>query len=102
MLGPLMGYIGAGAGLLLIYTIPTLVNMVYYKNKHPDKLSLLQEQLDNYESDPESNSPEETRRKYKPIQNTIFYTLNILIIAFGLFTITIQFVPINFFNIHLK
>ena len=30
-----MSFIGAGTGLVLIYFVPLVVNMVYYKIKHP-------------------------------------------------------------------
>jgi len=37
ILGSLIGFIGAGTGLFLIYVIPFLINVIYYKLKHPNK-----------------------------------------------------------------
>lgn len=41
-LGVMLSFIGAFTGLFLIYIIPCVVNVVYYKRKHPKNLKELQ------------------------------------------------------------
>ena len=113
-LSSLISNIGAGTGLFLIFLIPIIVNIVYYKRKHPHNLTELQANLimeNDNESDVDKNLKNEikdiddfgiSKKPKNKIKEIIFYTTQILIMIFGVFTFIIQFVNINFFNITIK
>ena len=113
-LSSLISNIGAGTGLFLIFLIPIIVNIVYYKRKHPHNLTELQANLimeNDNESDIDKNLKNEikdiddfgiSKKPKNQIKEIIFYTTQILIMIFGVFTFIIQFVNINFFNITIK
>lgn len=122
-LGMMLSFIGAFTGLFLIYIIPCVVNVVYYKRKHPKNLKDLQ--ATNYTNDLEeklypptdaedtsdsnkkknqvkssSESVEKDIDDYgiseKPpnkIKDIFFYISQGLLVVFGLFTLIIQFIP---------
>jgi hypothetical protein len=119
-----MSFIGAGTGLVLIYFVPLVVNMVYYKIKHPR--GKLREELVanenginngiNYDNSNASstalvqpifsdilNGPHiYSKKEPSKVKDNLFYTSQILLIGFGVFTLVIQFVPINFFYVHIS
>jgi hypothetical protein len=110
MLGKLMGIIGAGAGLFLIYFIPLIVNIVYYRLKHPHISKKNWPEINN--SDSESIKVEEfsevlnsnIKFSKKPPNRTkdlLFYLSQYLLMIFGTITLVLQFVPWNVFNVHL-
>ncbi len=120
-LGKLMSVIGAGTGLVLIYFIPLVVNIVYYRVKHPKgelRNQLMAEQCNiNNDVGDTTQSPTVYSNTYNEILNAphafstkppselkdlFFYISQISLMVFGLFCLVIQFVPINFFNIHLQ
>lgn len=111
MLGKLMGIIGAGAGLFLIYIIPLVVNFKYYEIKHPhiSRRGLLTVNA----SESESNTNEEfseilnsnVKLSKKPpsrIKDLFFYFSQYFLITLGVTTLILQFVPWNVFNIHFR
>jgi hypothetical protein len=110
----MMSVIGAATGLVLIYFIPLIVNIVYYRVKHP-KGELRDALIKN--SNINNVLPDETgttgysevfkgphiisKKEPSSIKDNLFYISQGLLMIFGIFTLVIQFVPINFFNIHL-
>ena len=113
-LSSLISYIGAGTGLFLIFIIPIVVNIVYYKRKHPHNLTELQAHLI-FKNDEEKDLNQLlkndisdidyfgiSKKPKNKIKEILFYTSQILIMIFGVFTFFIQFVNINFFNIKIK
>jgi amino acid permease len=114
-LSSLISNIGAGTGLFLIFLIPTIVNIIYYKRKHPHNLTELQENLINEKDDENNDINQVIKKDINDIDNygiskkpknkckeNLFYVSQILIMIFGVFTFIIQFVNINFFNIKIK
>jgi hypothetical protein len=109
-LSKFIGYIGAGTGLFLIYVIPLGVNTIYYKIKHPNsrhiRSMLLQggDKINNFDSEPSNYNDFGlliSEKKPSALKDNLFYVSQVLLIIFGLFTLILQFVPINFFNVHL-
>ena len=118
-LGRLMGYIGAGTGFVLIYLTPLTINSIYFFVKHPEDLDNLNLKLGDDEnmsqnitcSGINSNTKfnESLREKigiskkpYSLIRNIFFVIMTVLLMLFGLFTLIIQFVYINYFDIDYK
>lgn len=108
-LGPLLGFVGAGAGLALIYVIPSIINMIYYRRKHPAIKSGAENLAEMLSEVNETEDTEDTGlvegEKTKPqnqFKNIMFYIANGLIMIFGVFTLITQIVPINFFGIELE
>jgi len=109
MLGKLMGIIGAGAGLFLIYIVPLIVNIIYYRIKHPHISKKYLNGINNIES--EFNTTQEfsevlnTNVKFskKPpnkIKDTLFYISQYSLMIFGIITLVLQFIPWNVFDVH--
>jgi hypothetical protein len=106
-----MSFIGAATGLVLIYFVPLIVNMVYYDVKHPE--TDLREKIINYESSSDSNKNTIysnvfqgphiiSKKKPSKLKDILFYISQALIMIFGILTLTIQFVKFNIFKIHLE
>ena len=129
-LAAFIGYVGSSTGLFLIYVIPLLVNAIYYKIKHPVSLlsrttsKLSQEKVhingnhNNSQEDslitPSSNNEDDndyfgsdfglgiSEKKPNKCIDNLFYFGHIFLCLFGLFTLVLQFLPINFFDVELK
>jgi Ca2+/Na+ antiporter len=105
-LGKFVGFLGAFTGLFLIYFIPSVVNMIYYKRKHPDNLEEIQKQLNEIDEKNELNEDKDyygiSKKKKNIFKEILFYFCQIFIICLGLMTLFVQIKPINIFNIHLK
>jgi hypothetical protein len=115
----MMSVIGAGTGLVLIYFIPLIVNIVYYRIKHPKgKLreilmgngtdNEINNEIADDSSTPQTNFSEVlngphiiSKKEPSEFKDKLFYLSQIILILIGFFTLIIQFVKINFFNIHL-
>ncbi len=107
MLGKLMSFIGATTGFILIYIVPLVVNTVYYQVKHPTGLK--REELLSIKNEDDlphneifkgphnfSKKPESKVKLY------LFYTSQVVLVLFGLFTVVIQFTTINFFDVNFS
>ena len=114
-LGSLIAIIGATTGFFLIFLIPIIVNIVYYRRKHPHNLNELQHNLINKIEPEETEIDKAIKDEMKDIDDygisekpknickeTIFFITQGFIMLFGLFTLFIQFKSINFFNIEIK
>jgi sodium-coupled neutral amino acid transporter 9 len=107
ILGKLISFIGATTALVLIYAISPITNMIYYYIRH---LSL-QERNERFKemNDPDSSKnknnilPEDIKKPLllKPLKATFFYMSMILIIFIGILNLVLQFLKVNFFNIHI-
>ena len=107
-----MSLIGAAVGLFLIYLIPLCVNVVYYRRKHPDDLDERQKELQSKVQGKLITDEDDTikdiddhgisTKPHSHIKNVLFYISQGLIMCFGLFTLVLQFVQINFFGIEIK
>ena len=110
-LSKLMSLVGAAVGLFLIYLIPLGVNAIYYKRKHPDDLEERQKEIMERSKQnliPEENEEEKDIDDYgiseKPknnLKDALFYLSQVLLVCFGVLTLVIQFVDINFFGIEI-
>ena len=112
-----MGIIGAGTGFFLIYLFPLVVNIVYFNIKHPnseigDKFLLLNDKTNDTlqefkDLNKEIKSPFEKLREkigvsvkpYSTSRIIAFTIMNVILIFFGLFTLLIQFIDINYFGV---
>ena len=100
LLAELIGFIGAGAALVLVYTISPIINMIDYYIRHQPKneIEKLKENKDeflipiNYDE----------LIPLSPCKAFIFYMCMILIILLGIITLILQIMPINFFNIKIE
>lgn len=124
-LGKLMSFIGAATGLVLIYFIPLIVNIVYYKVKHPKirqkelnrKLvshSVLQTSNDSqaviYSTPGEITQAINGSEHYLPIskkrrnimKDIAFYVSSFIMLLLGSLPLAVQFYPINFFGVKIK
>ena len=106
-LGKFVSFLGALTGLFLIFFIPSVINMIYYRRKHPFNLEEVQKQLNEPEKDDKELNYDKdyfgiSKKKKNKFKEIIFYISQILIICMGLWTLFVQFKPINIFNIHLK
>lgn len=122
-LGDLMGVIGAGTGFFLIYLSPLVINVIYFMVKHPDNTSnpnsrvyddeVKLDSLDISKAssqlqlssttllDPLREKIGVSEKPYSYARNVAFIIMNILLVFFGLFTLIIQFVDINYFGVHI-
>jgi hypothetical protein len=109
MLGKLMGIIGAGAGLFLIYFIPLIVNIVYYRIKHPHLSKKNWPAINTIDS--ETQQTEEfsevlnsnikfSKKPPNKLKDTFFYISQYVLMIFGTITLVLQFVPWNVFDVH--
>ena len=106
-----MSFVGAAVGLFLIYLIPLGVNAIYYKMKHPDELEERQKEI--MERNKQNLIPEEDEEEKdiddygiseKPknnLKDTLFYLSQVLLVCFGVLTLVMQFVDINFFGVEI-
>ena len=123
-LGNLMGFIGAGTGFFLIYLSPLAINIVYFLVKHPESsqqnLSADSEyvlgSLDDISKITSNKIPVEqpsvmeplrdkigvSEKPYSKPRNIAFIIMNVILMLFGLFTLIIQFVNINYFDVHIQ
>jgi hypothetical protein len=108
ILGKLISIIGATTALVLIYTISPITNMIYYYMRHLNIQEKNARFKDLNESESSENRidilPEDINKPLllKPVKATFFYLSMILIIFIGIFTFVLQFLKINFFNIHIS
>lgn len=118
-LSKFIGYIGAGTGLFLIYIIPLGVNTIYYRIKHPASRHIRNMLLAGDNFSQETNSETKindiqinpnfdndfglslSEKPPSAFKDNFFYFSQIVLILFGVFTLILQFVPINFFGIKL-
>lgn len=107
ILGKLISIIGATTALVLIYTISPVTNMIYYYIRHLNIQEKNEMFKDVTDSDNAENRidilPEDINKPLllKPAKATFFYIAMALIIFVGIFTFVLQFIKINFFNIHI-
>ena len=111
ILAELIGYIGAITGLVLVYSIAPITNMIYYYIRHQTKEEVIQIIE---EKKRVSKLNEEERIKYifpdnlrepvplKPIKAFFFYLSMMLIIVIGILNVVLQFYPINFFKVKIE
>ena len=109
ILGNLIGLVGATTSLVLIYTISPLTNMIYYYIRHQPKEEIIKKiQRVSKSSDPEDKKedifPDNIKDPVplKPVKALFFYLSMIFIMIVGIFTFTLQFVKVNFFNIKIE
>jgi hypothetical protein len=117
-LDKVLGIIGASSGFILIYLIPSGINIVYYKLKHQDSIDRYNSinTVVNRESIATKESTEilttehseikkqigQSEKPYNNFKNWIFYISQILLIFLGLFVLISQFVDIKFYTIHIN
>ena len=96
----LIGFVGAGTALVLVYTIAPLINMINYYIRHQPKeeVEKLKEQKEQF------NIPinEDAVEPLVPWKAFIFYISMMLIIILGIITFILQCHPINFFGITIE
>ncbi len=112
-----MGIIGAGTGFFLIYLSPLIINIIYFMVKHPEsnmtgsnappsdhEISLKSfnnnVSIVNQISEPLREKIGVSEKPYSKLRNIAFLIMNALLVLFGLFTLVIQFVNINYFDVH--
>lgn len=62
------------------------------------------DKINNFDSEPSNYNDFGlliSEKKPSALKDNLFYVSQVLLIIFGLFTLILQFVPINFFNVHL-
>ena len=96
----LIGFVGAGTALVLVYTIAPLINMINYYIRHQPKeeVEKLKEQKEQF------NIPinEDAVEPLVPWKAFIFYISMMLIIILGIITFILQCHPINLFGIKIE
>lgn len=99
-LADLIGYIGAGTALILVYTLAPLINMIdYYIRHQPAKeIEKIKEKKDEYLI----FINVEDLKPLIPWKAFIFYMGMILIIILGIITLLLQIIPSNLFNIKIE
>jgi hypothetical protein len=115
-----MGIIGAGTGFFLIYLSPLIINIIYFMVKHPESnitssnsagpsddeitLKSLNNNVSivNQISEPLREKIGVSEKPYSKLRNIAFLIMNGLLMLFGLFTLVIQFVNINYFDVHFE
>jgi hypothetical protein len=105
-LDKVLSILGASAGFVLIYLIPSIVNIIYYKLKHQhlrDNLNSLNTKdtlsIESVEIIKEIGT---SKKPYNRVKNIAFYASQILIILIGLFVLISQFVDIRLYTIHIN
>jgi hypothetical protein len=104
ILPKLIGFVGAGAALVLVYSIAPLINMINYYIRHQpreefDKLNEGEEQ--NKEKNELSINPDELKPLI-PWKAFLFYLSMMLIILLGIVTFILQCYSVNFFGIKIE
>jgi hypothetical protein len=105
-LDKVLSIIGASSGFVLIFLIPSGINIVYYRLKH-------QHLIDKYESlnTLDTITTEHTeiikqigqsKKPYNKFKHWVFYITQIVTIFLGLFVLITQFVDIKFYTIHIN
>ena len=118
ILGKLIGIIGASTALVLVYTIPVIVNIIHYRMRHReedtpritgsnenDEQSSLEESMRTEKKKAllsQLYNNQEPPKKINKCKVFFFYVFMIMIILIGIFTLAVQFYPINFFGIVIK
>ena len=97
-LGKLIGYIGAGTALILIYTIGPVINMINYYIRHQPKSVI--EKIKNEKLDLGINMEEIV--PLRPWKALIFYFCMMLIIILGIITLILQIMPVNIFGVKIE
>ena len=100
ILGILIGYVGAITSLVLVYTIPPLINMINYYIRHQPKKEIEKLKENKEELDLPINTEEIV--PLKPSKAFIFYYCMLLIILLGFITLFLQIKPVNFFGIKIE
>jgi len=100
LLAELISYIGAGAALILVYTISPLTNMIDYYIRHQPKKEIEKLKANKNEFLIPINFEE--LKVLNPCKAFIFYMCMILIISLGIITLLLQIMPVNFFNIKIE
>ena len=96
----LIGFVGAGTALILVYTIAPLINMINYYIRHQpreelDKLNENKEQID-------LSINQDELEPLVPWKAFIFYLSMMLIILLGIVTFILQCHSVNFFGIKIE
>ncbi len=104
-LDKVLSVLGASSGFVLIYLIPSTINIVYYKLKHQHVLDKF-ESLNSTDSLTHEHSEiikeiGQSTKSYNKLKNTVFYVTQFLMILLGLFILITQFVDIKFYTIHI-
>ena len=96
----LIGFVGAGTALILVYTIAPLINMINYYIRHQPR-----EEVEKIKEEKEKFNiviNEDTIEPLVPWKAFIFYMSMMLIIILGIITFILQCHPINFFGITIE
>jgi hypothetical protein len=105
-LDKVLSILGAGAGFVLIYLIPSIVNMIYFKLKHHHLYTALESLNTNYNISQEQEeiikSIGISNKPYNRLKNILFYTTQGFTILLGLFVLVSQFVDIKFYKIQIN
>ena len=99
-LGKLIGYIGAGTALILVYTIAPVINMINYYLRHQPEEEI--EKLKNESAEFNINVNVDELLPFRPCKAFIFYMCMVFIIIIGIINLVLQIYPINFFGIKIK
>ena len=100
LLAELISFIGAGAALILVYTISPLTNMIDYYIRHQPKKEIEKLKANKNEFLIPINFEE--LKVLNPCKAFIFYMCMIFIISLGIITLLLQIMPVNFFNIKIE
>ena len=110
-LGKLIGIVGASTALVLVYSIAPVINMIYYYKRHQSKEEV-KKRIEQNISEADDQEQQEKIRSFwgnllepvrlKPVKAFFFYLSMMLIILVGIITLILQFVEVNFFDIHIK
>ena len=100
LLAELISFIGAGAALILVYTISPLTNMIDYYIRHQPKKEI--EKLKENKNEFLIPINFEELKVLNPCKAFIFYMCMIFIISLGIITLLLQIMPVNFFNIKIE
>ena len=100
LLGTLIAYIGAATALVLIYTIPSIINMINYYIKHQpnEEIERIKKEKEELMIDIDTDEI----IPLKPWKAFIFYMCMVFIILIGIINLMLQINPINFFRIKIK
>ena len=100
LLGTLIAYIGAATALVLIYTIPSIINMINYYIKHQpnEEIERIKKEKEELMIDIDTDEI----IPLKPWKAFIFYMCMVFIILIGIINLMLQINPINFFRVKIK
>ena len=100
LLAELIGFIGAGAALVLVYTIAPITNMIDYYIRHQSIKEI--EKIKNNKDEYLIPIDEGELKPLKPFKAFIFYISMMFIIILGIITLILQIMPVNFFHIKIE